>query len=80
MNGSPMPSFTAAFAFAREDLGDTAPLEAQLGGAAAEEVRNYLARQPDRATLAAMAEAERRALVDRRTWALVEYLRSLLAR
>jgi mono/diheme cytochrome c family protein len=80
MNGSPMPSFTAAFAFAREDTGGLAALEAQLGGAAAEEVRAYLARQPDRGAVAAMTDAERRALVDRRTWALVEYLRSLLAR
>jgi mono/diheme cytochrome c family protein len=79
MNGSPMPSFTAAFAFAREDVGDLTQLEAQLGGAAVEEVRAYVAGQPDRAALAALADAERGALVERRTWALVHYLRSLLA-
>jgi mono/diheme cytochrome c family protein len=77
MNGSPMPSFTAAFAFAREDVADLAPLAAAFGAAAAEEARRYLDREPDRAALAAMAESARRPLIERRTWALVAYLRSL---
>jgi mono/diheme cytochrome c family protein len=79
MNGSPMPSFTQAFGFAREDVGDLTALAAQHGAAAADEARSYLDRQPGRGDLAAMPE-ERRALVERRTWALVAYLRSLAER
>lgn len=80
MNGSPMPSFTTAFAFVREDLADLAPLATQFGAAAADEVRDYLAQQPDRSALGAMADEERQALIERRTWALVAYLKSLAQR
>jgi mono/diheme cytochrome c family protein len=77
MNGSPMPSFTAAFAFARGDVADLSPLAATFGAAAAEEAKRYLDGEPDRAALDAMPASERAALVERRTWALVAYLRSL---
>ena len=71
-----MPSFTAAFAFAREDIADLGPIAAAFDAAAAEEARRYLDREPDRAALAAMPESARRALIERRTWALVAYLRT----
>jgi mono/diheme cytochrome c family protein len=80
MNGSPMPSFTTAFAFARGDVGDLGPIVAVFGEPAAAEARRYLDAQPDRAALGAMPESERAALVERRTWALVAYLRSLAQR
>lgn len=79
MTGSPMPSFNEALSFARDSftpdnlrtLGDPN----QVGA-----LQAYLATQPDAAALRGMAPDERQALVNRRTWALVEYLRSLLAR
>jgi mono/diheme cytochrome c family protein len=80
MNGSPMPSFTAAFAFARGDVGDLAPIAAVFGAEGEQEVRQYLEAQPDRAALSAMAPSEQAALVERRSWALVAYLRSLAQR
>jgi mono/diheme cytochrome c family protein len=77
MNGSPMPSFEAAFAFARE----SAPLDslkADLTAAELQELNSYLGAQPDAATLKGLTSVDRRALIDRRTWALVHYLRSLV--
>jgi mono/diheme cytochrome c family protein len=77
MNGSPMPSFTAAFAFAREDIGELAPIAALFGADGADEARRYLDREPDRQGMAALEPKARQALVERRTWSLVAYLRSL---
>jgi mono/diheme cytochrome c family protein len=77
MNGSPMPSFEAAFAFARE----SAPLDslkADLTAAELQELTSYVDAQPDAATLKGLTSEARRALIDRRTWALVHYLRSLV--
>jgi cytochrome c oxidase cbb3-type subunit 2 len=80
MNGSPMPSFTAAFAFAREDVADLAPVAAVFGEAGAAEARRYLDAQLDRAAVAALAPEARQSLIDRRTWSLIAYLRSLAQR
>ena len=79
MTGSPMPSFEAAFGFAK---GDFTPENLRtLGGPnEAKELQAYLEGQSDAATVKAMGAQERRALVSRRTWALVQYLRSLLTR
>lgn len=78
MNGSPMASFTDAFAFAREDLGDLSQLEATFSTEEVGAIRAYLATQPDRAELRALSAEERRDLIDRRTWSLIAYLQSLL--
>jgi hypothetical protein len=79
MTGSPMPSFEAAFGFAK---GDFTPENLRtLGGPnEAKELQAYLEGQPAAATVKAMGAEERRALVSRRAWALVQYLRSLLIR
>lgn len=79
MTGSPMPSFEAAFGFAK---GDFAPETLRtLGGPnEAQELQAYLDGQADGAAVQAMGPQGRRALISRRTWALVQYLRSLLIR
>jgi hypothetical protein len=79
MTGSPMPSFEAALGFAK---GDFPPENLwTLGGLnEVKEMQVHLEGQPDAATVKAMGAQERRALVSRRTWALVQYLRSLLTR
>jgi mono/diheme cytochrome c family protein len=77
MNGSPMPSFDAAFAFARESV-VLDSLEGSFTSVELQELSSYLSGQPDAAAVKGLSPAARRTLVDRRTWALVHYLRSLL--
>jgi mono/diheme cytochrome c family protein len=80
MNGSPMPSFTTALAFAREEVANLDAITAEFGAAGAEEARAYLDAQPDRQGLAALDHDAREKLVERRTWSLVAYLQSLAQR
>jgi mono/diheme cytochrome c family protein len=77
MNGSPMPSFSAAFAFGRDSITPVA-FEGTLSPTEVQELSKYLQGQPDSAAVAALSPNARRELVDRRTWALVQYLLSLL--
>lgn len=79
MNGSPMPSFEAAFLFAREDVADFGLFADFFGGREAKEVAEYIQRQPDAASLKALSEKGRAELIERHTWALIHYLRSLLS-
>ncbi len=78
MTGAPMPSFVAALAFGS----DAFPAEQlQTLGTADEaaDLARCLGAQPTAAEVGAMSEIDRRELLDRRTWALVRYLRSLAA-
>jgi cytochrome c oxidase cbb3-type subunit 2 len=77
MNGSPMPSFAAAFEFGRDTV-TAAAFEGTLSPAEVQEVTTYLNGQPDSAALRSLSSGARRELVDRRTWSLIQYLRSLL--
>lgn len=77
LNGTPMPSFTEAFLFASDSIDDLSPFRSLLGETATDELREYLARQPDEATLTGMSPEARQELLERRTWALVYYLKSL---
>ena len=80
MSGSPMPSYTEAFLFARESVAGGAALE---GGYEADEIdgfRRWAEGQPTRSDLAAMPPEGRKGLADRRTWALVAFLKSLVKR
>ena len=76
--GSPMPSYSGALAFAADRVGDLAGVEDRFGVPALDELRAYLAQQPDAAALETLDDAERGALRERRTWALIHYLRSLV--
>jgi cytochrome c oxidase cbb3-type subunit 2 len=80
MAGSPMPSFDAALGFPREGVEDLSALETAFTAAELTEISDYVRAQPDATALSAMPEEARDALIQRRTWALVHYLRSLLAR
>ena len=80
LSGTPMASYAEAFAFAGDAVGDLAPLADLAGAGARDELERYLAGEPDREAIAALSEAERQALVDRRSWALVHYLVSLAER
>jgi cytochrome c oxidase cbb3-type subunit 2 len=79
MTGTPMPSFDEALGFAKDSFG---PEQLRTLGNATEarQLQAYLATQPDAAVLGMMAAEERLALVNRRAWSLVQYVRSLLAR
>ncbi|HXV65301.1 MAG TPA: c-type cytochrome [Vicinamibacteria bacterium] len=77
MNGSPMPSFSDAFFFPSESAGSARSFEDAFDANGIEQILDYIATQPDNATLDAMTPAEKEALRARRTWALVHYLRSL---
>ncbi len=79
MNGSPMPSYAATFLFVRENLSDISILENYFGAREAQELSEYMRQQPDSAALNSMPEPDKRTLIDRRIWALIHYLRSLLA-
>jgi len=78
LTGSPMPSYAEAFLFAREDVQNGLGIEDYFGRSEGREIAAYLEGQPDRAALKTMSEAARSELRDRRTWSLVQYLRSLL--
>lgn len=78
MTGSPMASFTTAFAFGRDQVGKTDQLEEVLGDEAVDAILAWLASQPTAEELRA-SEAERQEVIERRTWALVDYLKSLEA-
>jgi cytochrome c oxidase cbb3-type subunit 2 len=79
MTGSPMPSYDAALVFGRDAFPSDAL--ATLGSPAdAAELAGYLQQQPETAAIQAMPAPAREELIDRRTWALVRYVRSLLAR
>ncbi len=80
MNGSPMASFTDAFLFAREDVDILTALEAAYAAEDLETYKEWTRRQPARTTLGEMSPADRQALGDQRTWALIAYLKSLLRR
>lgn len=77
MTGSPMPSFTAAFPFGRDQVGARQDLDEALGTEAADEIVGWLASQPTAADIRGMDRSERDRLIESRTWALVDYLRSL---
>ncbi len=76
LTGSPMPSYASALAFPR-DLFTPAVLQAYGPPADVKELTDYLAHQPDQAALGTMSAADRQILSERRTWALVQHLRSL---
>ncbi|MFQ5527566.1 MAG: c-type cytochrome [Thermoanaerobaculia bacterium] len=80
MSGSPMPSFTTALGFAGEAVGDLTALADALGHDAVAELSTYVGSQPDGAALEAMTEDDRHQIANRRTWALVHYLESLVQR
>lgn len=77
MSGSPMPSFTTAFGFASDSVGDLDALEVVFPGET-QSIRDWLSGQPDSPALRAMSADDRTALIERRTWALIHYLRSLV--
>lgn len=74
MSGTRMPSFVPALVFPSDGFGPTA---LETLGTRAAEASAYLGRQPTAVQLAAMTGPQTRDLLNRRTWALVYYLRSL---
>lgn len=80
MTGSPMPSFTDALVFPREGVEDLSALQSAFTAAEVEEVSDYVRKQPASAALNDMSPEARRSLAERRTWALIHYLRTLVAR
>lgn len=77
MNGSPMPSYAAALLFARDAVSDMTAYRGTFEAQELKELQDYLAGQPDGASIKAMAAPARDELVDKRAWALVHYLKSL---
>jgi mono/diheme cytochrome c family protein len=75
--GTPMAPYAGSLLYAKETADGVGNFRSAIGAPAVEELRDHLAAQPDAAALAAMSEDERRALVERRTWALVRHVRSL---
>lgn len=80
LTGSPMPSYTEAFAFAADGVGDLSSLELALGAEAVAATAAWLAGQPSAADLGLLDGVARQRLIDRRTWSLIAYLRSLSGR
>jgi len=77
MSGSPMPSYAAAFRYVRENASSLDGVQGLHGAAGARETSEYLSKEPDRASFDALPEAKKEEIVERRTWALVQYIRSL---
>jgi len=77
-NGTPMASFGEAFLFARQNLPSSSVMAAVYDAEAVASYTSWAGRQPDAATLEKLSAADRQQLVERRTWALVGYIESLL--
>ncbi|MBI3401579.1 MAG: hypothetical protein HY048_09185 [Acidobacteria bacterium] len=74
-----MPSFDEALGFVKDSF--SAEQLRTLGSPTETgQLQAYLATQPDAAVLEKMTAEDRLALVSRRAWSLVHYVRSLLAR
>jgi hypothetical protein len=80
LNGSPMPSYDEAMIIAREDRGDTVSLENRLDRRAEGAVEAFLHSSPTRQELAALSEAQRAELRERRLADLAYYVLSLSRR
>ena len=77
LTGSPMPSYTTAIAFAADQVGNLDALEEALGSETVRMMSDWLATQPTAGEVDGLDEAARKELIDRRTWQLIAYLRSL---
>lgn len=78
MNGSPMPSYGKALLFGREGTYDVGAYQAEFDAAEFKELQDYLSRQPAQAAIKALSPQAQEDLEDRRAWALVYYLKSLI--
>jgi mono/diheme cytochrome c family protein len=76
LTGTPMPSYEMAFDIPSDGV-ELGALRSALGDQAVEEVAAYVARQPSSAELEMMTAAQRQALIEHRTWALVHFVKSL---
>ncbi|MCP4200373.1 MAG: hypothetical protein GY769_00375 [bacterium] len=74
-----MPSYSTALVFSRESAGNLDGLSGAFCAAELEELGRYLDEQPDSVALGSMTDGESRALSDHRAWALIHFLRSLVA-
>lgn len=78
LNGSPMPAFEPDIvAFPGGANEDIEPMREVLEDDEASQLAAYLATQPAESALRTMSQPEFDALVERRMWALIYYLRSL---
>lgn len=79
LNGTPMPAYALdGFLIAGDAAVDPAKYAEAYSAADVEQLKEWLAGQPGEAALKRMPEAERQALGERRKWALVSYIRSLI--
>jgi len=77
LDGTPMPSFADVLAFGRELGADLTDISKAFGSDAVGETAAWLATQPLGDEISAMTDAARAALIERRRWALVDYVQSL---
>lgn len=78
LSGSPMPSYSTALLFSREEADDLTALSGLLGASELAELVAYLGEQPVATALGSLSVAERQSLADQRTWDLIHYLRTLV--
>jgi mono/diheme cytochrome c family protein len=77
LNGTPMISFAGSFLFGGNQAIDSAT-NASFSKAEVAELQAYLQSQPSDADINAMSDEKKKELEQRRKWALVHYLRSLI--
>lgn len=79
LNGTPMPAYALdGFLIAGDTPVDPAKYAEAYGPSDIEQLKEWLAGQPGEAALGRMRGAEKAALGERRKWALVYYIRSLV--
>ncbi len=78
MNGSPMPSFEEALLFGREAVSDLTQYKGTYGAEDLAELKSYLSAQPTTSDIKDMSPSGRESLIEKRAWALVHYLKSLV--
>jgi mono/diheme cytochrome c family protein len=79
LNGTPMPAYALdGFLIPGDAAVDPAKYAEAYGPSEIEQLKVWLAGQPGEAALQGMAEDQRKSLGERRKWALVHYIRSLI--
>jgi mono/diheme cytochrome c family protein len=79
LNGTPMPAYALdGFLVAGDAAFDPSKYAEAYGAGDVEYLKTWLEAQPGEAALKRMPEAQRNALGERRKWALVHYIRSLI--
>ncbi|MFQ5603971.1 MAG: c-type cytochrome [bacterium] len=77
LNGTPMPSYSETFLFGGDSIEDFNNYLEVYSKNEVDELKAYLTKQPTEEQIGNMTEEQMKELIDRRSWSLVHYVKSL---